>query len=283
MGGCVAGSCERWNARVPELDELSVGERDVLEIDVRAGRQVRGRAGRLDERGQAGDVVRLDMGLEDGDDPRTCLLGLRQVRVDELLVRVDHCDLPVRETAQQVRRARRLPVEERTEDHPVEISSSTGIARLRASQTGEWPSAHLTSSRSSSSSASSAATWTRIRAICGPGRTPPPASSRPRISVSLSAVTSSRVSETPSSAARIAIAVAVHEVQAARTSHAGVGPEPLPPTGVGMSVTSAQPSPPSTRQRRPSSTTAVAGLSVEGPASVFDARAFLTLMIASPI
>ena len=67
---------------VPELDEDTVGERFVREVDAGANWEVGRGAGRLDERGQAGHVVGLDMGLEDAYDPTSYSLGLLYVRVD---------------------------------------------------------------------------------------------------------------------------------------------------------------------------------------------------------
>ena len=87
---------DRGHERVPELDHLAVGERDVLELDARAGGQVGGRAGALDERGQAGDVVGLHVRLEHSHDRGAERLGGREVVVDEVGVRVDDGELAVR-------------------------------------------------------------------------------------------------------------------------------------------------------------------------------------------
>ena len=70
MGGRVPRRRDRGHERVPELDHIAVGQRDVLELDAGVGRQVGGRARARDERGQAGDVVRLHVRLEDRHDRR---------------------------------------------------------------------------------------------------------------------------------------------------------------------------------------------------------------------
>ena len=95
MGGRVTRRRDRGHDRVAELDHVTVGERDVLELDAGAGGEVGGRAGALDERGQAGDVVGLDVRLEDGDDRRAERRGGREVVVDEVGVRIDDGQLGV--------------------------------------------------------------------------------------------------------------------------------------------------------------------------------------------
>ncbi len=89
MRGSVAGRRERRDDRVAELDDRPVRERLVRELDVRAHRQVRHGARPLDQLGQARDVVRLHVGLQDGDDRRARPVGRIDVRVDELLVWID--------------------------------------------------------------------------------------------------------------------------------------------------------------------------------------------------
>jgi hypothetical protein len=59
MDGGMAQGRDRGHERVPELDDVAIGERDVLEGNTGAGGQVAGRAGPLDERGRPGDVARL--------------------------------------------------------------------------------------------------------------------------------------------------------------------------------------------------------------------------------
>ena len=88
-----------------------------VELDPGTGRKVGGRARRFDERRQAGDVVGLHVRLEDGDDRRAEPLGLGQVLVDELDVRIDDGQRSLREAAEQVARARGRLVQERAEDH----------------------------------------------------------------------------------------------------------------------------------------------------------------------
>src|SRR5205823_11556131 len=54
VGGSVPGGGNRRDDRVSELDHVTVGQRDVLELDPGVGRQIRGRAGALGERRQSG-------------------------------------------------------------------------------------------------------------------------------------------------------------------------------------------------------------------------------------
>jgi hypothetical protein len=115
--GGMPGGGKRPNERVSELDHLTVGERRVLEVDVGADGEVRGRPCRLDERGKPGDVVGLHVRLEDGRDGRARALRRLQIAVDELHVRIDDRERGAGEAAEQVARAGRLLVEEGTEDH----------------------------------------------------------------------------------------------------------------------------------------------------------------------
>ena len=86
-------------------------------LDRGAGRQVGGRARRFDELRQPGNVVGLDVRLEHGHDRRPDALPFGQVALDQRLVRVDDRQPRLRQTAEQVRGASRLVVEERTQDH----------------------------------------------------------------------------------------------------------------------------------------------------------------------
>jgi hypothetical protein len=78
---------------VAELDLVRVCERDVLEGDTGADGQIAGRADALDERGEPGDVIGLDMRLEHRHDRRSDRGRDSQVVVDEVDVRVDDCQL----------------------------------------------------------------------------------------------------------------------------------------------------------------------------------------------
>jgi hypothetical protein len=78
----------------------------VLESDAGAGRQVGGRARARDELGQAGDVVRLHVSLEDRHDQRPQRCRGREIAVDEVGVRVDDRELGVRAATEQVAGAR---------------------------------------------------------------------------------------------------------------------------------------------------------------------------------
>jgi hypothetical protein len=64
----VPGRRDRLELRVAQRHDLAVGERMVIEADARSLGQVRGRPAAGDELGQPGDVVGLDVGLDDGGD-----------------------------------------------------------------------------------------------------------------------------------------------------------------------------------------------------------------------
>src|SRR6476469_1447567 len=116
----VARRRHRGDERVPELDQLTVVERAVWEVDLRARREVRGGAGGRHELGETRDVVGLDVGLEHGHD----LAGRRRaldVGLDQLDVRVDDRQRAVRRAPEQVARAGGRLVEERSQDHRLAI------------------------------------------------------------------------------------------------------------------------------------------------------------------
>ena len=117
VGGCVARCGDGLHHRVAELDALAVGERDVLELDPRSLGQIRGRAGALDERREARDVVGLHMGLEDGDDRDSLRLGQRDVVVDQIDMRIDDGEPALRLTPEQVGGTGRLVIEQLAEEH----------------------------------------------------------------------------------------------------------------------------------------------------------------------
>jgi hypothetical protein len=114
VGGRVAGGGDRRHERVAELDGLSICERDVLELDAGTGRQIWGRAGAVDQRGQSRDVVCLHVRLEDGDDRCTQRGRCRKVVLDEVGVRVYDREFAVRSAAKQVAGAGAGIVQERT-------------------------------------------------------------------------------------------------------------------------------------------------------------------------
>src|SRR5206468_2734376 len=117
----VPGRRERAHEGVPECDLGPVPELLVLELDAGLRREVRGRARRLDERGQAGHVVSLHVRLEHGRDRRVCALRFPEIRVDERFVRIDDRELALGQAAEQIRRARRLLIQEGAQDHSLRL------------------------------------------------------------------------------------------------------------------------------------------------------------------
>jgi hypothetical protein len=102
MSGRVPRCRHRCHERVPELDDVTVDECDVLEFDSRVGRQVGGRARARDELGQAGQVVRLHVRLEDRHDGRAQRRRRGEVVIDDLGVRVDDRELGMPAATEQV-------------------------------------------------------------------------------------------------------------------------------------------------------------------------------------
>ena len=91
--------------RVAQRHDLAVARRVVLEVDPGAFGQVCGRAGARDELGQPGDMIGLDVGVEDARDRCALRLGSRDVVLDEVDVRVDDRERAVRLAPEQVRGA----------------------------------------------------------------------------------------------------------------------------------------------------------------------------------
>jgi hypothetical protein len=112
----VSGGRDRLELGVADMDDLAVCERVVVEVDARALRQVRGRAGTSDQLGQARDVVGLHVCLEDCCDRHVLCLGERDVLVDQVDVRVNHGELPPALAAEQVRGTGGLVVEQLAEE-----------------------------------------------------------------------------------------------------------------------------------------------------------------------
>jgi len=125
MCRCVAGRSDRAQLGVTELEDLVVGERDVLEVDSGVLRKVCGRAGALDQRRQAGDVVGLNVRLEHRDDRYALRLRDPDVVVDEIRVRVDHREALLGLAAEQVGGTRRVVVEQLAEEHGCKIIKSS--------------------------------------------------------------------------------------------------------------------------------------------------------------
>ena len=117
VGERVAGRGQRLQLGVAEHDDLTVGQRVVREVHAGALGQVRGRARALDELGQPGDVVGLQVRLEHRDDRHALALGELDVRVDEVDMRIDDRERLLGLAAQQVRRAGGVVVEQLAEVH----------------------------------------------------------------------------------------------------------------------------------------------------------------------
>jgi hypothetical protein len=117
VGGGVSGRRDGLNHGVAELHQLAVRQRMVLETDSGALGHVCGGAGALDQLGQSGDVIGLDVGLEHRGDPRALRLRAGDVPIDQVDVRVHHGELARGLATEQVRRASRLVVQELAEEH----------------------------------------------------------------------------------------------------------------------------------------------------------------------
>jgi hypothetical protein len=117
MGRRVPRCLNRSHERVPELHHIAIGKRNMLKRNARAGGQVRDRTCVLDERGQTRDVVRLNVRLEHSHDRCANRRGRSEIVVDEICVRIDDRQLPVRGTAEQVTRTGAGIVQEGTKQH----------------------------------------------------------------------------------------------------------------------------------------------------------------------
>ena len=117
MGGRMARRGDGPQLGVTERHDVAVGERLMGEVDARALRQVGGRARACDKLGQPGHVVGLHVRLEHGDDRHALRLGQGDVLADEVDVRVDDRERPAALAAQQIRRTRRLVVQQLPEEH----------------------------------------------------------------------------------------------------------------------------------------------------------------------
>jgi len=87
VGERVPRGRDRGDRGVAERHELAVAQRVVVELDARAFREVRDGAGARDQLGQPGDVVGLDVGVEDGGDRGALSLRQGDVLIDEVDVR----------------------------------------------------------------------------------------------------------------------------------------------------------------------------------------------------
>ena len=125
VGPCgVAWGRDRLDHRVAELDQLTVGERVVIESNARALGQIGGGPGALDELGKARDVIGLDVGLENRGDPRALGLGLGDVLVDEVIVRVGDGEHARRLAPEDIRGTRGLVIEQLAEVHVASLRST---------------------------------------------------------------------------------------------------------------------------------------------------------------
>jgi len=110
VSGRVPRGGDRLDLGVAELDDLTVGKREMVELHAGPGRKIGARPGAFDQCRQAGDVVGLHVRVEYGDDRRALRFGEADVVVDQVDVGLDHGQLPVRLATQQVGGASRLVV-----------------------------------------------------------------------------------------------------------------------------------------------------------------------------
>jgi hypothetical protein len=105
-----------------------VRENPVGEVDVGAFWQAGGGAGPLNELGKPGDMVGLDVGLEDCDDRDGLLLSQRDVIVDQIDMWIDDREARLGLASEQIGGAGSLVVEELTEKHALGLTSYQLIA-----------------------------------------------------------------------------------------------------------------------------------------------------------
>src|ERR671919_1950499 len=117
MGSGVAGRGHRLDDRVAELDDVAVGQSDVLEVDPSAGWEVGRRPGSIDQRREARDVVGLNVRLEDRDDRNPLRLRQPDVVVDEIGVGIDDGEAAPRLAPEEIGGTGRLVVQELAEEH----------------------------------------------------------------------------------------------------------------------------------------------------------------------
>ena len=113
----VAGSGERLDLGVAELDDLAIRERMVLEVHAGALGEIGGRARAGGELRKTGDVVGLHVRVEHGNDRRALAVGQRDVLIDQIDVRVDDRKRAVGLATEQVGGARGLVVQQLTQVH----------------------------------------------------------------------------------------------------------------------------------------------------------------------
>jgi hypothetical protein len=120
---------------VAQPHALAVGERVMVELDARSLRQIRPRARARHQLRKPRDVIGLHVRLEHGDDRDPLALGELEVLVHEIDVRIDDRERTLRLAAEQVRRARRVVVQELAEVHglvaPIVEPMAPYLAALR--------------------------------------------------------------------------------------------------------------------------------------------------------
>jgi hypothetical protein len=125
----VTGRGDRRHDCVSQLDDVSIGECNMLEGDSGFSREVADGARALDERRQPGDVVGLHVRLEHGRDWCADGCGGREVLVDEIDVWIDNGQLADGGAAEQVAGAGTGVVEERSQDHLVSSQTVDATGR----------------------------------------------------------------------------------------------------------------------------------------------------------
>jgi hypothetical protein len=108
---------ESANDGVSELDDVTVSEGGMGELDAGLGWKICRRSRCLDQRGKPRHVVGLHVRLEYGRDRSTRPLGCLQVPVHKLNVWIDNGEVRLGEAAEQVARAGGLLVQKRAQNH----------------------------------------------------------------------------------------------------------------------------------------------------------------------
>jgi hypothetical protein len=112
----VAGRVEHGDLDVAQLERLAVGHADVRDDDRRRPVEEHGRPGEGREPARAGDVIRLDVGLEDVGDAQGLLRGRVDIGLD-LMLWIHHSAGAHAPSAEEIAGAAGRGVEEMAEDH----------------------------------------------------------------------------------------------------------------------------------------------------------------------